>query len=115
MKKLIVLIVLFASVISNAQDLTIIHINAKWNVKNNYKNIEELNGVKIQYGYLSDQSPSIRQSIKSVPTIILMKSGRPVYIWNADISLRIKTPVGEIQQVINQHRFSTRRASTITD
>jgi len=115
MRKLIALIVFFAFVTSNAQDLTIIHINAKWNVKNNYKYIDELNGVKIQYGFLEDQSPSIKQNIKAVPTIILMKSGRPVHIWNADISFKIKLAPGEIQDVINQHRFANRRASTIAE
>lgn len=115
MRKLFALIVFFAFVTTNAQDLTIIHINAKWNTKNNYRNIEELNGVKIQYGYLADQPPSIRQGIKAVPTIILMKQGRPVYVWSADISLKIKVSVGEIQDVINQHRFARRSTTYSTN
>ena len=115
MKNWIVLIVFFASVISNAQDLTIIHINAKWNIRNDYKQVEDLKGVKIQYGYLDDQVPSIKKSIKSVPTVILMKSGRPIYIWNADISFKIKTPIGEIQKVINEHRFIKRRQSVLAE
>lgn len=112
MKKLIVLIVFFASVISNAQDLTIIHINAKWNSSNNYEYMDALSGVKVQYGYLEDQPNHIKESIKSVPTIILIKQGRTVYVWNADISLKIKVPVREIQQIVNQHRFPQRRVST---
>lgn len=112
MKNLIALIVLFAFVTSNAQDLTIIHINAKWNQKNNYQYIDDLQGVKKQFGYLEDQAPSIKQSIKAVPTIILMKDGRPVYIWNADISLKIKISSSEIQKVIDQQKRSYRRKST---
>ena len=112
MRKLIALIVFFAFATSNAQDLTIIHINAKWNQKNNYKYVEDLNGVKIQYGYLEDQSPSIRQNIKAVPTLILMKNGRPVYVWNADISLKLKVDPFDVQEVINQHRGLYRRPST---
>ena len=112
MRKIFALIVFFAFVTSNAQDLTIIHINASWNQRNNYEFIDDLKGVKKQYGYLEDQAPSIKKSIKSVPTIILMKDGRPVYIWNADISLKIKIPVNKIQEVIDQHRFINRRAKT---
>lgn len=115
MRKLIALIVFFAFAISNAQDLTIIHINAKWNERNNYKYVDDLNGVKIQYGYLEDQSESIKQNIKSVPTIILMRSGRPIHVWSADISLKIKESPREIQDIINYHRFGTRRASTIAE
>ena len=112
MKKLIALIVFFVCVTNNAQDLKIIHINAKWNQKNNYDYLDELHNVKVQYGYLEDQAPSIKQSIKSVPTIILMKDGRPVYIWNADISLKIKSTPTEIQNVINSQRATYRRKST---
>ena len=112
MRKLVALIVFFAFVTANAQDLTIIHINAKWNQKNNYKYVEDFNGVKIQYGYLEDQAPSIRQSIKAVPTLILMKNGRPVYVWNADISLKLKVDSFDVQEVINKHRGLLRRTST---
>jgi outer membrane translocation and assembly module TamA len=112
MKKIIALIVFFAFVTTNAQDLTIIHINAKWNQKNNYKYIDDLNGVKVEYGYLEDQAPSIKQNIKAVPTIILMKNGRPVYVWSADISLKLKLDPDVIQNVINQHRGLYRRQST---
>ena len=107
-----VLFVLFVCAITNAQDLTLIHINAKWNTKNNYKYFDEITGVKLQYGYLEDQSPAIKESIKAVPTIILMRSNRPIYIWSADISLRIKTPLNEIQGIINEIRFPSRRATS---
>lgn len=115
MKKLLVLIASCVFVNSYSQDLTIIHINAKWNEKNNYKYIEDLEGCNIQFGYLENQPKEIKDNIKAVPTIILMRSGRPVYIWNADISLKIKTPLNEIQRVINQHRFVRRRTSLATN
>ncbi len=115
MKKLIALIVLFVGVGINAQDLTLIHINAKWNERNNYKYIDEIVGAKVSFGYLEDQPDDIKNSIKSVPTLILMKNGRPVYVWQADISFKIKTTMREIQDVINTHRFSERRRSTIVE
>lgn len=102
----------FAFAVSNAQDLTIIHINAKWNQKNNYKDVENLDGVLIQYGYLEDQAPSVKQNIKAVPTLILIKNGKPIYVWNADISLKLKIDLSVIQNVIDQYRFSYNRQST---
>jgi hypothetical protein len=115
MRKLIALIALFVIVKNSAQDLTIIHINAKWNEKNNYRYIEDIEGATIQFGYLENQPDQIKSSIKSVPTIILMKEGRPVYIWNADISLKIKVSLNEIQNIVNQHRFVRRRTSLETN
>jgi hypothetical protein len=49
MRKLIALIALFVIVKNSAQDLTIIHINAKWNEKNNYRYIEDIEGATIQF------------------------------------------------------------------
>lgn len=115
MKKILVLIALFVYAVNLAQDLTIIHINAKWNEKNNYKYLEDIVGAEVVYGYLENQPAEIKNNIKAVPTIILSKQGRPVYIWNADISLRIKVPINEIQSVINQHRFVRRRTSLPTN
>jgi hypothetical protein len=115
MKNLIVLIAFLAFVKVNAQDLTIIHINAKWNVSNNYKYMDEIHGAKIQYGYLENQPDNIKQSIKAVPTLILTKKGRTVYVWNADISLKLKVNVKEIQQVINGHRFPQRRKTVLAE
>ncbi len=112
MKKLFVLIALFAFANLKSQELKIIHINAKWNYKNNYKHIDDLKGVAKQYGYLSEQPPSIKQSIKSVPTIILIKNGRTVYVWSADISLKIKATPEEIQSVIDREKIINRRKST---
>lgn len=112
MKKILALIVIFVCVTSNAQDLKIVHINAVWNQNNNYKYINDLNGVEIQYGYLKDQAPSIKKTIKAVPTLILIKNGRAVYVWNADISLKLKINPEEIQKIINLHRAVSRRQST---
>ena len=45
--KIIVLIVLFASVISNSQEYTILNINSSWNSKNDYKDLYKIKDAKI--------------------------------------------------------------------
>lgn len=85
----------------NAQDLTLMHINAKWNQSNNY-NLRGIKNCKIQYALLEDQAPSIRKQIKAVPIIILLdKNGKPRGQWKADISFKITATKEEIQNRIN--------------
>tara|TARA_R100001443_G_scaffold115195_1_gene132410 strand:- start:2215 stop:2562 length:348 start_codon:yes stop_codon:yes gene_type:complete len=114
MKHLIyVLFVLFAFAKTNAQDLTLLHINAKWNESNNY-NLRGIKGAKIQMAYLEDQSSSIKSQIKSVPTIILLdKNGKPRGQWKAGLSFVITATQEEIQNRINVIMLeNTRRRST---
>ncbi len=85
----------------NAQDLTLMHINAKWNQSNNY-NLRGIKNAKIQYALLEDQAPSIRKQIKSVPIIILLDQyGKPRGQWKADLSFKITATREEIQNRIN--------------
>ncbi len=116
MKKIIIaLIVLFAFVQTNAQDFTLLHINAKWNQSNNY-NLRGIKNCQIQIALLEDQSPSIRSQIKAVPVIILLdKDGKPRGKWSADLTFKITVPKEEIQNRINflmLEKTRTRRAST---
>jgi len=102
MKKIIiVLIALFAFVQINAQDFTLLHINAKWNQSNNF-NLRGIKNCKIQMALLEDQAPSIRSQIKAVPVIILLdKYGKPRGQWKADLSFKITATKEEIQNRIN--------------
>ncbi len=116
MKKIIfVLFVLFVFVQSNAQDLTLLHINAKWNESNNY-NLRGIKGAKIQMAYLEDQSQQIKSQIKSVPTIILLdQNGKPRGQWKAGLSFVITATQEEIQSRINVimlENTQSRRRST---
>ena len=106
MKHLIyVLFVLLLCSIGNAQDFTLMHINAKWNQSNNY-NLRGIKNAKIQYALLEDQAPSIRQQIKSVPIIILLdENGKPRGQWKADLSFKITATKEEIQNRINTLLF----------
>ena len=101
MKKIIiVLIALFAFVQVNAQDFTLLHINAKWNQSNNF-NLRGIKNCKIQMALLEDQAPSIRSQIKAVPVIILLdKYGKPRGQWKADLSFKITATKEEIKNRI---------------
>ena len=108
-----VLFVLFVFVQSNAQNLTLLHINAKWNQSNDY-NLRGIKNAKVQMAFLEDQIPSIKSQIKSVPTIILLdRNGKPRGQWKADLTFKITATQEEIQSRINVLMLeNTRRRST---
>jgi len=86
------------------QQYTLIHINSTWNSRNDYKDLNKLEGVKIVKANLEDQAPSIRQQIKAVPVIFIYKGSNLIGRWDADISLKIKAPVEELQEVIDNSK-----------
>lgn len=106
MKKLIVLIALFVSANSFTQEYTVLHINSSWNYRNDYKQLNKIQGAKIVRALLEDQKPSIRQQIKAVPVIFIYKGNSLVGRWDADISLSIKAPVEELQEVIDSSKYT---------
>ena len=112
MKNLIVLIVLFASVISNAQDYTILHINSSWNSKNDYKDLYKIKGAQVVKALLEDQKPSIKNQIKSVPVMFIYKDNSLIGRYDGGISLKILTPYNEIQDLINSSKINYRRQTT---
>ena len=111
MKKIIVLIALFVSANSLTQEYTVLHINSSWNWKNDYKHLNKIKGAKVVKALLEEQNPSIKSQIKAVPVIFIYKDRSVIGRWDADISLTIKASVEEIQDVINESKY-TRRAST---
>jgi hypothetical protein len=106
MRKLIVLIALFVSANSFTQEFTVLHINSSWNYRNDYKQLNKIKGAKIVKALLEDQKPSIRQQIKAVPVIFIYKGNSLVGRWDADISLSIKAPVEELQEVIDNSKYT---------
>ena len=116
MKHLIfVIFVLFISAITNAQDMTLLHINSKWNSDNDYQYLRQLKGVEVLKVKLEDQSPALKSQIKSVPTIILYdtKTQRPKGQWAADLSFKLNVDPNEIQEYINRYKMQvSRRSST---
>tara|TARA_R100000654_G_scaffold3137_1_gene10909 strand:+ start:26104 stop:26457 length:354 start_codon:yes stop_codon:yes gene_type:complete len=116
MKHLIfVIFVLFVSAITNAQDMTLLHINSKWNSENDYKYLRQLKGVEVLKVKLEDQPPAIKNQIKSVPTIILYdnRTQKPKGQWAADLSFKLEVAPEKIQEWINRSKMQvTRRSST---
>jgi len=118
MKKLISIFFLLSVFFISAQDLTLMHVNAKWNQSNNYNlrgyNLRGIKNCKIQYALLEDQAPSLRSQITSVPIIFLLdKNGKPRGQWKAGLSFKIEVPVEEIQNRVNVVMLeSSRRRAT---
>ena len=98
------LLALLFTTFSYGQDLSIVHFNYEWNTQNQFRNLQRLKGVKVQYAYVEQQSDALQASIKAAPTIILYKDGRPVAKFEANLSMRIQETLEEIQEVIDRHR-----------
>ena len=102
MKNLITILLLFFAVTISAQNIKLIHINAKWNQDNNYPHLRGLKNVNIQMVFLEDQSAELKSQIKAVPTIVIIgKDGKPKGQWQADLSFKLTVPREEIQDRIN--------------
>ena len=69
MKNLITILLLFVVANIAAQDLTLLHINAKWNTKNDY-DLRGINNVKIKKAFLGinhmKQMKLLQSGIKKV-------------------------------------------------
>jgi hypothetical protein len=86
-----------------AQELTLVQINAKWNVKNNIE-LNIFDDVKYQFAYLEEQKDDIRNKITAVPVVILYKGNKPIHQWNADLSFKLEIDCEDIQRIINKHK-----------
>ena len=113
MKNLITLILLLFTSISFSQEMTVLYMNSSWNQRNHYSDVDKLKRAKILKVNFEDQPVSIRQAIRSVPAIIVLKDGRPVATWQADLSMKLKVRYEDVQDVIDGVVVPTlRRAST---
>ena len=85
-----------------AQDLTLLQINAKWNEGNNV-DLSSYN-VTTKYAYLEDQNKDLKDKINAVPVVILYKGNIPVHQWNADLSFKLYLNREEVNSIINKHK-----------
>jgi hypothetical protein len=106
MKKILALIAFFVFAISSSQEYTVLHINSSWNWKNDYKHLNKIKGAKIVKALLEEQNSSIKSQIKAVPVIFIYKDRSVIGRWDADISLTIKASVEEMQEVINDSKYT---------
>ncbi len=101
MKNLILVLTLLISGYTFSQDVTILHINAKWNTSNDY-NLDRIRNAKVLKVFLEEQKADFKAQIKSVPTIVLIgKDGKPKGQWSAGLSFKLEVPIDEIQDRIN--------------
>tara|TARA_R100001440_G_scaffold24749_1_gene40189 strand:- start:671 stop:988 length:318 start_codon:yes stop_codon:yes gene_type:complete len=104
MKKFILIISLFISSFAFSQDITVVHFNYEWNTRNAFKPLDDLKSAQVKYAYIENQSKTLQESIKSVPTIIVYKGQRPIAKFEAGLSMKIEIELEELQEIINKHK-----------
>lgn len=100
----LLILALLISCFSYGQDITTVHFNYKWNSENQFRGLDRLKSAKVQYAYIEDQSDNIKKSIKSVPTIVIYKNGKPIARFEAGLTMRINIPLDSIQSIINKYK-----------
>ena len=104
MMKYILLIMLHLwSDFAQAQDITILQVNAEWNKQNDMQ-IKDITGAKIQYALLEDQSVKFRQAIKSVPAILIYKDQTLVWKKEAGLSFTLNLSGDELQRIVDKYK-----------
>ena len=104
MRTLFLVLALLFSMFSYGQDITLVHFNYKWNSSNKYKGLDRLRNAKVQYAFVEDQSNALKSSIKSVPTIVIYKDGKPVKTYEGGLTMKIGVRLEEIQNEINKYK-----------
>ena len=112
MKNLITLILLLFVSISFSQEMTVLYMNSNWNSRNDWKDIDNLKRAKILKVDFDAQTPSIKQAIRSVPAVVVLKDGRPVATWQADLSMQLKVRWEDVQDVIDGKVIPRRRSTS---
>lgn len=85
---------------TNAEKITVMQINAKWNKHHNL-NLNGLLNCEVQFAWLEDQPQSLKKSIQTVPVIVIYYGKKPVRQWSADLSFQLDVDLDEIQKTIN--------------
>ena len=104
MKNIILILSLFISSFAFSQDVTVVHFNYQWNSHNGFKKLDNLKSAKVQYTYVENQGKKLRESIKSVPTIIIYKGDRPVARFEAGLSMKIEIEFDKLQEIVNKYK-----------
>ena len=99
-----IVLALLISCFSYGQDITTVHFNYKWNERNSYKGLDKLRNTKVQYAYVEDQSDAIKNSIKSVPTIVVYRDSKPIAKFEAGLTMEITVRLDSIQAIVNKHK-----------
>lgn len=100
---LLLLLILTPSVLDNRDDVrsdfVVVQINARWNTDNDVK-IPSIRNCAVKYGFLEDQSESLKSNIKFVPVVLLYRRDRIVRQWSADLSFKLELTREDIERAI---------------
>ncbi len=99
-----IVLALLISCFSYGQDITTVHFNYKWNERNSYKGLDKLRSTKVQYAFVEDQSDNIKNSIKSVPTIVIYHNNKPVAKFEAGLTMEITVRLARLPAIVNTYK-----------
>lgn len=101
-KALTIIAFIFCSFVYGQSEFTVAHINAQFNISNDWSDFQQLTGAKLLNGYI-DKKPAIKDAyaIKYVPTLILFKNGVEVKRWEAGLDMKLHLDPAEVQKLID--------------
>ena len=100
MKKILIILSLLFTIAGYSQ-YEVLHINSSWNSRHNL-DLAGIKYAKVKYLILEEQTPSFRQQIKSVPTILVLHNGKPKGQWSGGIALKLKITKEDIENHIEK-------------
>ena len=104
MKNLITTLLLFLTLSVYSQDVTVVHFNYKWNQKNDYSKLKSIKRASVSKAFVEEQGEDLKNSIKSVPVIIIFRNGKPIARLEAGLSMKIETRLEEIQELVDRYQ-----------
>lgn len=78
----------------------VIQINSSWNRANDFK--VDLTGCQYEFALLEDLSDNVKEKIKSVPFLYIIKDGRVVRQYQGGLMMKLRVTEEELQAYINQ-------------
>ena len=103
MKKFITTLLLLFALSTQAQDVTVVHFNYKWNQKNDYSKLKSIKRASVSKAFVEEQGEDLKNSIKSVPVIIIFRNGKPVARIEAGLSMKIEARLENIQELVDRN------------
>ncbi len=105
----LILFLFTCSIHSQINDIQLLQINTKWNMKNDIR-LDDLPArylayeIKIDHATLENQGPKFQKSFggRPVPILILKINGKFKYQWSADLSFKLKVSKDEILRTIEK-------------
>lgn len=87
------------------REVVVVQINAKWNESNTRTDLEDLDGCEYRFGWLEEQPLHLRETIRSLPVVVIYRDGHAAWQFAADISFRLDTPFEEIQKRVYEIKY----------